>query len=605
MALTYSQKRYIQDNYGPKSPAELARDIDATVDEVLQHIQKNSLMEKAVLHNDDNSHKSHESNLPISETYAYLGMLTVVVLLVYLNGMFGTFVSDDVYVLVHDEYIYKSWDYFLKQPTMLLRNIIYFFTYHLFGLVPFAYKIWNVLFHIGFVWMVYLIMPYFSKKKYVPLIVALFAAVHPMMVESVTWISGGIYAQAGFFGLLSFYCYLRDRASPSNKLFVGSVFFFLCAVSTSEKVIVYPFIILLYEFLYGFQKGSWFKIGSFFTVSFLWGLILLPRLDGRLTALQVLNGYEKKVQFINPLLQIPVALSTYFQLFIWPRHLTIYQSEFNYTIFQFIGYAIATLSYFGIAIWNYFRNKAVTFWMLTFFISLLVTLNPLGLSWIVAERYAYFGSVGLYFSFTILMYKIIDRPKLQVAGYTIITLLLIAFSIRTVVRNIDWLSEDNLWPATIKASPSDPKTHNNMGDVYARQGDLQKAGESFAKALSLNPNYPDAFHNLANIYKSLGNPDAALDGYKRAVALNPDLWQSQLNIAAIYFDRQEYDLALEYALKAAYLAPNNAPVVANVGVIYLRKLDYEKARYYFNEALKINPQDPTALQGLAVPELNQ
>ncbi len=600
MALTYSQKRYIQDHYGVKTPAELAGDIGSSIDDVLRHIQKNDLTPMLKPDNLEMGTKP-----PFSETYAYLAMLAIVVVLVYLNGMFGTFVSDDVYVLVNDEYIYKTWDYFLLSPTMFIRNALYFFTYHAVGLVPAAYKIWNLLFHIGFVWMVYFVMPFFSKKKYLPLIVALFAAVHPMMIESVTWISGGIYAQAGFFGMLSFYLYLRDRASPSYKLHVGSVIMFLCAVSSSEKVIVFPIVILLYEFIYGFQKGAWYKVAAYFTISFLWGLTLLARLDSRLTSLQVLNGYDKKVQYINPFLQIPVALNTYFKLFVWPRHLTIYQSEFEYTVYQFAGYVIVTISYFGIAIGNYFKNKAVCFWMLTFFISLLVTLNPLGLSWIVAERYAYFGSIGLYFSFTVLMYQLIDKPKFKVAGYTIITFLLIIFSIRTVVRNIDWISEDNLWPATAKASPSDPKTHNNLGDVYARQGDLQKAGESFAKALSLNPNYPDAYHNLANIYRSMGNPDAALDGYTRAVELNPDLWQSQLNIAAIYFDKGEYDKALEYAMKTASLVPNNAPVIANVGVIYLRKGEFEKARYYFNEALKVSPQDPTALQGLATPELNQ
>jgi protein O-mannosyl-transferase len=44
-----------------------------------------------------------------------------------------------------------------------------------------------------------------------------------------------------------------------------------------------------------------------------------------------------------------------------------------------------------------------------------------------------------------------------------------------MIRNSDWQNQDTLWIATGKTAPSDPKTHNNLGDLYGRHGDLDRA----------------------------------------------------------------------------------------------------------------------------------
>ncbi len=59
--------------------------------------------------------------------------------------------------------------------------------------------------------------------------------------------------------------------------------------------------------------------------------------------------------------------------------------------------------------------------------------------------------------------------------------------IRTIVRNFDWRTPDSLYIATGRTAPSDPKTHNNLGDVYARRGDLQRAAYEFKLATEINP----------------------------------------------------------------------------------------------------------------------
>ena len=127
-----------------------------------------------------------------------------------------------------------------------------------------------------------------------------------------------------------------------------------------------------------------------------------------------------------------------------------------------------------------------------------------------------------------------------------------------MVRNIDWKDEDHLWLAAAKASPSSPQNHNNLGDYYARHGDLEKAAEEFKKAIELKPNYGDAYHNLANTYQKMGKIAEAIENYQKALSFNPRLWQSYQNLAALYFEQQDFESARENLEKAIGLNSQEA-----------------------------------------------
>jgi tetratricopeptide (TPR) repeat protein len=152
-------------------------------------------------------------------------------------------------------------------------------------------------------------------------------------------------------------------------------------------------------------------------------------------------------------------------------------------------------------------------------------------------------------------------------GYFLLMVIIASLSLRTIFRNRDWKNEDTLWLATAKIAPSGQQIHNNLGDVYARQGNLPKAVEEFKKAIEINPNYADAYHNLANTYQQMGQLDAAVENYQKALNINPQLWQSYQNLGAIYFNQGQYDLALENIKKALEINPNDENLQNSLKVI--------------------------------------
>jgi tetratricopeptide (TPR) repeat protein len=115
--------------------------------------------------------------------------------------------------------------------------------------------------------------------------------------------------------------------------------------------------------------------------------------------------------------------------------------------------------------------------------------------------------------------KLIKQKKTQAAGYVIVLFILTSFTIRTIIRNFDWRNQDTLWVATDIYSPSSYFNHNNLGDMYMRQGDYVTSEKEFLKAIRLNPYYAEAYHNLGNLYKQAGYNDKAIAAFKKSISI--------------------------------------------------------------------------------------
>ena len=65
--------------------------------------------------------------------------------------------------------------------------------------------------------------------------------------------------------------------------------------------------------------------------------------------------------------------------------------------------------------------------------------------------------------------------------------------------------------------PNTPAVYNNLGSVYARQGNTAKAMELFRQAIELDSSYSDPYYNLGSAYEDRGEKAKGL-GYKKAAA---------------------------------------------------------------------------------------
>ncbi len=530
----------------------------------------------------------------LKKNWPILLLLSILVLLTYGNSLNNAFLSDDLAEIVQNPNI-GHLSNLLTRPFGFIRLLLYWLAFHTGGLNPFQFRLINILFHTGSVFLIYILLNHLHSRRLALFVAGIFA-VHPAISEAVVWISGGMYTQYTFFFLFSFVCYILSKGS--KKFYLLSILGLLLAFMSHPQMPLLLFLIFpLFELAFGNLKKNWSKTIPFLLISVMYVFVSLNGLPERETTLQSMHYQQLGID--NPFFIITTAITSYFELIFFPKTLTLYHSELAFSQVEFLIRFAVTLAFLAGTLISFKKKGSIFFWSSFFLLALAPTLAPFRLNWVVAERYLYLPIIGILVLIGLGFEKLTNSAKLKQISYIIFVLIVISLSVRTIVRNIDWKNEDNLWIATGKTSPSSPNTHNNLGDVYGRRGDKQAALREFQRAIEIKPNYGDAYHNLANTYMELNQPDKALEGYQNALKFNPNLWQSYQNITAIYFGQKKYDLATENLQKAIQLNPRNLNLRINLGVVYLNMGQKDKAKETFNLILNVDPNNQLANQGLA------
>lgn len=597
MSFTGKQKKYLKKNLKRFPLAKIATHLGVSEKEILNFLKshwRKEKYQKFITKEKDTPKMSGRQTTRFSlkkwfkQNWKMLTFLTILVLGVYINSLGNDFLSDDIAAIKDNPEIHKIsyfWKapYFKSSPSLL----IIFLTNKFFGFKPAFYRLPNILFHLGSVWTIYLLITLFFRSP-IPLFTASIFAVHPILTEAVTWISGSPYSNSAFFILLSFLLYLL------SPYYLTSLFSFYASLVFSEKVFVFPIALSLYEFCLGNLKNNWRKLIPFWLLGGFWAFYLLGSVGTRITSLET-NFYQRPT-ITNPLIQVPIAITSYLKLIFWPKNLTLYHSEMMFTQLEYFLRLGGTILFLAAIFYFIKKDRRISFWLSFLIITLLPTLTPLSIAWVVAERYVYLGSLGIFVFVAWLIAKAGQLAKNKKVSWIILAVVLISLSIRTIVRNTDWKNQDTLWLATAKTSPSSAQNHNNLGDYYARHGNHEKAIEEFKIAIELQPNYGDAFHNLANVYHQIKKDDLAIENYQKALSFNPNLWQSHQNLAAIYFEHQDYQSAEQHLLKAVEINPDNPILYLNLGVVYLKLQDIPKAKQALQQVLRLDPQNEKAKQ---------
>jgi Flp pilus assembly protein TadD len=102
-----------------------------------------------------------------------------------------------------------------------------------------------------------------------------------------------------------------------------------------------------------------------------------------------------------------------------------------------------------------------------------------------------------------------------------------------------------------ESAPGAIAPHIDLGIAYARAGDLDRAEESFGKALAINPDHPVANNELGIVYRRKGRFADARAAYERALAISPSFHFAHRNLA-IRCDLYLADLGCAIAHYEAY-----------------------------------------------------
>ena len=164
---------------------------------------------------------------PLERRYAVYFYIAVFFLcigasfLLYANSLPNEFVFDDVPLIVENKFIKDG----TNLPRMFspgaeqyqyrpVRFVSYMLDYWLWGLKPAGYRGANIVYHgiAGFI--LFLVLVELAGNWGAAVAGAVLFISHPVLTDSVTYISGRRDVLVGLFYLLSFYCFVRYRKEP-------------------------------------------------------------------------------------------------------------------------------------------------------------------------------------------------------------------------------------------------------------------------------------------------------------------------------------------------------------------------------------------------------
>ncbi|MBK6932900.1 MAG: tetratricopeptide repeat protein [Saprospirales bacterium] len=187
-------------------------------------------------------------------------------------------------------------------------------------------------------------------------------------------------------------------------------------------------------------------------------------------------------------------------------------------------------------------------------------------------------------------------------------LILLAYSIKTVLRNHAWYDSFALYKADIRNSPNCAKLNYHIGIETTKQGMNEELGQvtdtawvkkgiaAHTRAIELFPAYHDAYGSRGLAYFRLGDYDAAYRDYHTALKHRPNDDKVLSNLGFIYFLRKQLDSAETVYRKSVTINPRFIDARRNLGAVLAMKKQFPQAIEQWQAGLKYEPDNPTLLQ---------
>lgn len=433
--------------------------------------------------------------------------------------------------------------------------------YHFSKLAPATYYLTNILIHIANVILVFFLITQLCAllklKELDGFIIAAFSAlwfgIHPLHVESVSWIAERKDVMYTFFYLLALLAYIKQftiHNSPftiKNKWYWITFSLFILSCLSKPMAVVLPLSLLCIDYLLG--RKIEFKLllekAPFFIVALLFGgyAYYTQNRTGAIADFNKLTLAERTMyaaygfdMYLYKLIN-PSFLSTFYP---YPYRYIDGSLPFIYYAAPFIAMAIIALPLY--ITYRFFKKHfAIAAFGMAFFVANIIFVLQFiscGAA-IMADRYSYVSSIGILFAIAYFVNELIKKyPSAKVAILAVLLTLSSILAYGCYQRTKVWHNSETLYKDAITKYPYRALlSYKWLGFYYMNQGDTNNAVQTLNVLAQLNA-------GDAKIYDLLGNVDVARGDFKSALDLYNRSLKQQNNVSLTYIDRSIVEASL-------------------------------------------------------------
>lgn len=150
-----------------------------------------------------------------------------------------------------------------------------------------------------------------------------------------------------------------------------------------------------------------------------------------------------------------------------------------------------------------------------------------------------------------------------------------------------------------------PGSYYNLGNLYQKQGDSNKAINAYQSSIDLDKSFYPAQLNLATVFNSIGRNVEAKQVLTKGIKHNQEQGELYYSLGLLYAEQSEMDAAVPVLAKAAALLPHNSRIQYNYALALQHQGDFKTAETTLGRAHALNSKDPDILYALAVLHLRQ
>ncbi|OHB36068.1 MAG: hypothetical protein A3G70_03130 [Planctomycetes bacterium RIFCSPLOWO2_12_FULL_39_13] len=531
-------------------------------------------------------------------------VIIIITFFTYFNSLQNEFINywdDNTYITGNDliktlnfsnlKLIFSSFFFTEYYPINLLSYAI---DYHFWGLNPLGYHITNVFLHSLNAILIFKIITTMVNRFSVASIATIIFITLPVNVETVVWVSERKNMLSFLFFLVSFYLYIKYQKNENRYYYLGSIITYIFAILSKSSVVMFPFILFLYDFCFTKNRLQVKIINKipFFIISIIASIIVILGSEGSpafeayqvnlyprlLTTLRIFAAYVEKVF-------IPINLNNFYV---------------NYVSSSILGLeiiiSILVLSIITFCAYKCYKQEIVIFFcIMWFFINLIPVSNIIPIPHWIADRYLYFPSLAFSLLVATLFDKILKDAtpstisyKLKKITSPLLIIILIFYSSLTILRNSVWKDSVTLWENCVSKSPNSALAHTYLGGSYMKKGCKDKAVIEFKKALQLNPRRANALANLAYIDIDNGLLDEAFKKIRLALFYEEDNYEAHNALGVYYMSKAKYNRAIVEFQRALELRPESIIdfhlIYNNLGLAYQKEGQTQHAALAFSHA---------------------
>lgn len=398
----------------------------------------------------------------------------------------------------------------------------------------------------------------FSLKKsyYISYIIALIYAVHPIHVESVTWLFARKEPLLGLFTFLCLWAFIKARKNNRLGYYLTSMFFLILAVLSQPLAIVIPILILVLDILIQLEQRDSFFLRK--RIPFYIIILGFSLWQGFRLVLMMSDGGIKEYHggnFWNNLLVVSQVFSTYVRLIAFNLN---YAPDYDFRIFysfcnwQVIASILINLVLITSAIVALTKKKYIyTFFVAWFYILLSPVSHIFPLPQFVTDRYAFLPSlsfcvlIGFILSwlwFNVSKHNLIWYLFIKCFCSIILILFILSYSLISYNTSRNWKLTQTLWEHTLSKYPESFMANMNMGAFYLSKGNFDKAEKLVKKAYVINPLDCTAMYDLALCNMAKKNFDEAIKMFNLSSICKTYEYNAAMGISEALWEKKDYHI---------------------------------------------------------------